>query len=813
MPTPPAPGGPFYFAWASSSETTFTSSHYAYDETIFSFTLTHEEGQIPTLEVEILNPNVGLLNSGRHQWAWFSWWNGSAVVPLFFGRLVGIPTDMLGSTVRLQFIARANDYLTRKRNLAQSLKVRPYYDPLFLDEKSRHDPDAILEGYSAAWHVDRTTLDWTISDIVRPEDGTVVFTESDVFYDSVSVSVGTQPLKTLYVKTDVAWERSATGAVPVGLWAVKSWTGNGIISDWPKPGASLGGGWVADQSWVIDVAKVDDAQVVNYSASYQNQDTSHAIGDTMSASYSVGVLKFKGDRKVIKFTVVEKIGTVSGSVGDVPNSSVNTEEEVALCYDLLCYLSVRYESKSGFGETLQIRVDADVQNLLFDAETEQDTEVLELNAADVTQPIIDYATAASVENTSVGLGQLILDPNKNYQICVEAGLTGTTPTFSTTIGVATVDLGATWVCLGPTLPAIGDWSASTAYKAGALIAPSAPSWETYSALTSIGSVNHTGVAVALGIVVKADNGLSFQRCVVAGTTSGWAPAFSSTAGDLTTDGTVTWESLGPNLPSGVVQICVTAGTSGAVPPAWSVSGGTVTDGSAVWTSLATSPASITSAVGGAGLDPAATAFFPTDRGARAAEYCLMRARAKMLTRARAIDITWQTTFAKGVGLSCRKSAQISDARIPGGVAEGKIISYSLTGDGGSGQFQTEVKIGVCVGTDGTITAGAGTPVYADGWADGYQQAAGAVLPISGALNDIGYTPLTDPGYSLTVNTNISATWVGSAALQESQLRFGNVPPLFMALTLPNVEASDYATPYNLQVTTLKIPKGIDLSAA
>lgn len=293
-------GGPFYFAWADSSETTFGPQHYAYDETIFRFSLAHDEGQIPTLEIEILNPNVGLLNSGRKQWAWFSWFDGSSVVPLFFGRLVGIPTDMLGRTATLQFIARANDYLTRKRNLAQTLKVRPYYDPLFLDEKARNDPDAILEGYSAAWHVDRTTLDWTISDILRPEDGTYAFTESDVFYDSVSITVGEQPLKTVYVKTNVGWNNSGSGGIPVGMFAISSFTGNGILSDWPKPGASLGGGWYAADSWAYDLAGADNAQVLTYTGSYTNNDTKHAIGDTMSANYSYQELKFGGRKVFVK---------------------------------------------------------------------------------------------------------------------------------------------------------------------------------------------------------------------------------------------------------------------------------------------------------------------------------------------------------------------------------------------------------------------------------------------------------------------------------------------------------------------------------
>src|SRR6266567_3337179 len=98
--------GPFYFAWVYGTETTFGPAHYVYDEHIFSFTGTHSEGQFCTLQLEIKNPEVGLLAAGRKQWAWFSWDNGTSIEPLFFGKLVGVPSDLQGETLTLQFVAR-----------------------------------------------------------------------------------------------------------------------------------------------------------------------------------------------------------------------------------------------------------------------------------------------------------------------------------------------------------------------------------------------------------------------------------------------------------------------------------------------------------------------------------------------------------------------------------------------------------------------------------------------------------------------------------------------------------------------------------
>src|SRR4030095_7045384 len=143
--------GPFYFAWATSSESTFGPEHVIEDEKMFGFTLEHAEGEVATLTLEVRNPMVGLLSPGRKTWAWLSFDDGSTAgpVPLFFGRLISIPDDLFGQVVTLKFTAMPVDFIEQKRALAPSLQVRPFYDPVFLDAARRLDPDAVLEGYSA----------------------------------------------------------------------------------------------------------------------------------------------------------------------------------------------------------------------------------------------------------------------------------------------------------------------------------------------------------------------------------------------------------------------------------------------------------------------------------------------------------------------------------------------------------------------------------------------------------------------------------------------------------------------------------------
>src|SRR5215467_5119920 len=92
----------FFNAWADATEVIFGPEHHVVDEDIVSFRLEQNEGDCATLELEVRNPKIGLLAPGRKVWLWFSYDSGTGgVVPLFFGRLVGIPTNLLHEVVTL----------------------------------------------------------------------------------------------------------------------------------------------------------------------------------------------------------------------------------------------------------------------------------------------------------------------------------------------------------------------------------------------------------------------------------------------------------------------------------------------------------------------------------------------------------------------------------------------------------------------------------------------------------------------------------------------------------------------------------------
>jgi len=286
--------GPFFFAWVDENQTAFDPAFEREDEDVFSFAVEHNENDIASLTIEIKNPRIGLLAPGRKQWAWLSIDSdaigGSGVLPLFFGRLVAIPNSVNQEIVTLVFSARPADYLTRKAALAATLRVPPYWDPVFIAEDKRDDPDTVLEARSQLWHVDRVSLDMTVSDILVGEDGLVSFPAGDVFYDSVEITLNQSPLRSIDIDASVSWTQAAAGTIALPTGVIASATGAALVSDWPKTGANLQGGWTVAAGSATDGAGIAAIQTDAWSGKGFNtpdKPRDWLFINTMSASIGV----------------------------------------------------------------------------------------------------------------------------------------------------------------------------------------------------------------------------------------------------------------------------------------------------------------------------------------------------------------------------------------------------------------------------------------------------------------------------------------------------------------------------------------------
>ncbi|RWO23374.1 hypothetical protein [Mesorhizobium sp.] len=250
----------FFFAWVAPTETTFGLEHQVEDEKVIGIALTHSEGGAAKIDIRVKNPRTGLLAPGRDQWAWLSFYDEQnptdGVIPMLFGRIVGLPQQVQGNAITLTFLARPADYDAVKRALAETLKVAPFWDPLFLNEDSRDDPDTVLQGYTHAWHVDRVTHAMSASDLLNGEDGLIDFGEG-FLKESLDISYGQPPLSAVKVSAVINWDQAAVGTVDFtaqllaafsaagsgGNHAIKSLTGDGLMQDYPEKGDRIGGGW------------------------------------------------------------------------------------------------------------------------------------------------------------------------------------------------------------------------------------------------------------------------------------------------------------------------------------------------------------------------------------------------------------------------------------------------------------------------------------------------------------------------------------------------------------------------------------------
>lgn len=386
----------FYFAWVDVSETGFTSAHMREDELVFSFTLSQEEGDFATLEMDIRNPRIGLLAPGRPEWAWFSWSDGSNVYPLFHGRIVGVPSNLFAEVVTIKLIGKPVDYSEQRTALANSLKVLPYYDPLFIDEQHRDDPDTALEAYSALWHVDRVSGVVTISDLIVGEEGIDEFTPSDIFYDSVQVEIGSAPLVTVEMTADTSWTQTGGGSIDFGRHFILSWTG-GIVGDWPKAGSDLSGGYRVVDSFAYE--QVPSGEVAPYSYQWTNQEKEHLDGDALSLS-----VNRSGQGVPVKTTW----SVVFGGVKEGQGAEMHIQQTLfgLRLFNIGAGLTIGMDMKQKRKETIKFSVSADLQPLMTDPDATSVKETVSLNAADVVELGVADGSIGSYWSTERGMQSL-----------------------------------------------------------------------------------------------------------------------------------------------------------------------------------------------------------------------------------------------------------------------------------------------------------------------------------------------------------------------------------------------------------------------
>lgn len=789
----------FYFAWVDSTDTTFSSTFARQDENIFNLDISCKENEIPRMTVEFINPRIGLLSPGRHVWAWVSMSNdnGSTFTPLFYGRLIGIPKSIKDNVIKVDFLARATDYLFQKQQVAEGLKHLPEYDPIFLDILKRDDPDAILEGYSRLYTSSRTTLEVSTSDMLEGEDGVIELPDESVYYDSVQMTLQQAPLSAVNVKAQVMWKQQYSGFFNIGSWSWPTLGSESFVSEWPRSGASIGGGYSGSISWagIVDPF-VGIASSSNAGATYNWQNTArhHEYGDVMSVSWAYSVPTMPDMTMVTTLHegqggLLDPFATdAGGNPAPINDPAWSRTESVGVRKFALDYagrtavatIGIRYDANRQRFERIDMTVVADVQNILVDPLVTEVTENITLKSGDLGTPVTDFLNWSSIAGQVVAQGTIIFPDNPRVpgqtssQIASTGGTAGLIePIFSNIAGDTTADGGVIWSSLGDTPPSdsMQDWKNLARVPIGTIILPRPISGAAdVTALTAMGNLGfnshgtatakYTVYATTLGgpgdIMMQCTKagiygGLTIQavldiinQSVIAGyiyyTLAVEGIQFSP-ADDLGKDHVALF-TLFTNPSGKTAYIAVEPGITGEFHTTFTEpKGGLTNDGTVVWQSLG----EVSLPIGGSpGMTPAAS-FFPSDRGQQALQHLICRARAKLRRRARAVQVSMECDFESVVDISCRHSIGFNDRRLPGGRAEGKVASYSLKRDGDSMRTWAEITMGCSIGngfSSPSDTLALGVPTYVDDvFNPGEVQVwTGSTIPLVNNVDDIGYSP-------------------------------------------------------------------------
>lgn len=368
---------PFYFAWVDPTDNVFDPTrHNVEDEKIIDFEMDHSEGDFATFTLNVKNPKIGLLNPGRKVWAWFA----LDEEPIFFGRLIGIPSNLISEVCTLSLIAKPLDYVFQKQAIAESLKVEPYYDPMFMDLAARDDPDAIISSYSKHYHIDRLTHVVTASDVLVGEDGVEVFEETESFRDSVVLELKQTPLRKVLIQAQVQWTQHLEGNGFVGAFEFDTYAGEQMVGAWPQDGASLGGGWTAFDPFggtstggvvpktpmCYDLYQADKAKIVVQTAHTENKESEHTTGDTLSSSRSDAYLVSRAPTLAVVLSAHTSGGELDENADPPINTPQHVDETIAYCprSHIVARLGASYKADNQRFENCYIEVDADVQSIL-----------------------------------------------------------------------------------------------------------------------------------------------------------------------------------------------------------------------------------------------------------------------------------------------------------------------------------------------------------------------------------------------------------------------------------------------------------------
>lgn len=234
-------------------------------------------------------------------------------------------------------------------------------------------------------------------------------------------------------------------------------------------------------------------------------------------------------------------------------------------------------------------------------------------------------------------------------------------------------------------------------------------------------------------------------------------------------------------------------------------------------------------------DLSRASYFNLPRGKQSLKFLIAVARARLLLSARAANVSADIEFVDAAGLSCRMNAQISDARVPGGIALGKVTSYGFGLDGEKGELFGSVTIGCAIGRGNALVPPAdGTPTHSESdyfGADAQVYDGAEILAVAGLVGGVKFAdfqmPPVDDGVDFAQMIParvVQSLEVVDGVTAQAAVLAGSQPDIAAAvdalnavytrvrLTLRPVTGGPFRADRAIEVSELVIPRYLDLEA-
>lgn len=319
---------------------------------------------VPSFSVTL--PNEGLFLTRTERYAILSEKGPGdvAAVELARGRVLGMPADIGGRTVELEFVSLPPNEDAVLKAAADALRVgevaydpdadpsareaAELYDPVFFPQADTN-PASVLAARTQVWRWNRKTLVPELVSTVYDADAPLHDVAGDGIEGSLKVASLDPPRATTKLRLVAHWTQEAKGkqTFPCSPSAgIPTYSWNDLISSMPKPGTPVG----VDTGWHVAEAEI------------QNVDFS-AILDSFNASIATHA---NGDPNVSACEVVLQPATVN------------------------VYVKLGYEYRQQREEIVDLSMPASIQQVLGD-DRKESIEQVQLSALNIDQATAEWA--------------------------------------------------------------------------------------------------------------------------------------------------------------------------------------------------------------------------------------------------------------------------------------------------------------------------------------------------------------------------------------------------------------------------------------